>query len=578
MKKILIITESQYKRLVRSKKIVSEQVVYKDPKDEKDIHSKMFRILGSVGYGLKTLFNKPLYILKIEGGIVYVDKSEYQQNEIDYIKTEFEKLVRSGISSYDKMLTGSDDLGFDSGQDADYVWPDVPEPIDVPDVPEPIDVPEETECECINADTNQKYVYNCDDSPPIECFVTDDPAEVEDVDIDYDINKTYTRSEYINLVKNIAINQMNKYKIPASITIGQAIIESGNGNSKLAKEGKNHFGIKCHGWTGDKSYHDDDRPNECFRNYDKIGDSFEDHSIFLKNNSRYNKLFDLDITDYKGWAKGLKDAAYATSSTYAETLINIIEENNLQQYDKGDSYVPDCENCVNNLTQQQKNNINSNINDNNVNDFRWWANQDSDRLKQVTDKFEECCETKDDPTLNIDGSNNEWVQIAFSVVGQEWVNSGKPKRTFEILDIDETNLIKPSSNYGNSRDYGWRDPIPSLCNEGKTRYCRKHWHGGEDYPYPNGTEIYVFQTGEVIEKGNYTLKIKHDDGSKTRYVHCDEFFVEKGDRIESGTLIGTVGNKGPSTSPHLHFEYWKPNKNKKSNPKDIEDNYIRFKL
>ena len=97
MKKILIITESQYKRLVRSKKIVSEQVVYKDPKDEKDIHSKMFRILGSVGYGLKTLFNKPLYILKIEGGIVYVDKSEYQQNEIDYIKTEFEKLVKSGI-------------------------------------------------------------------------------------------------------------------------------------------------------------------------------------------------------------------------------------------------------------------------------------------------------------------------------------------------------------------------------------------------------------------------------------------------------------------------------------------------
>jgi hypothetical protein len=446
--KIIKITESQYKRLVRSNKILSEQVVFKDPKDKKDAHSKMFRILGSVGYLLKTMFNKPLYVLKIEEGVAYIDKSEYQQNEISYIKTEFEKLVRSGISLQDKMLTGSDDLGFDSGVNGDYVWPDEEDNDDVVDLEDNDDVvdlddtdlEEESECDCINTETNQRYTYNCDDDPPIECFVTDVVVDDDDVVVDYEPNKTYSRTEYINLVKDIAINQMGKHKIPASITIAQAVLESGNGNSDLSRFGKNHFGIKCHGWTGDKSYHDDDRPDECFRNYDKIEDSFEDHSKFLKNNSIYNKLFDLDITDYKGWSKGLKKAGYATASDYANTLISIIEANDLYQYDKGGNNITDCENCINNLTQQQKNNILSNINDNNVNDFRWWVNQDSNILKQVTDKFEECCETKDDPTLNIYGSNNEWVEIAFSVVGNEWINSGKPSKPKE----DNVTFFSPS--------------------------------------------------------------------------------------------------------------------------------------
>ena len=297
--KIIKITESQYKRLVRSKKLISEQVVFKDPKDEMDAHSKMFRILDSVGYGLKTIFNKPLYVLKIEEGVAYIDKSEYQQNEISYIKTEFEKLVRSGISSYDKMLTGSDDLGFDSGHNADYVWPEVEDVDDTEDdvadvddteddVADVDDTGEESECECINTDTNQVYVYDCDDNPPIECFVTDT---------------------------------------------------------------------------------DDDEGSDTINS----------------------------VTD-------------------------------------------DCENCMNNLTQVQKNNYVSNINGNNVNDFRWWVNQDSNRLKQVTDKFEECCETKDDPTLNIVGGNNEWVEIAFSVVGNEWINSDKPERPKTVYTSKNGNL------------------------------------------------------------------------------------------------------------------------------------------
>ena len=454
--KIIKITESQYKRLVRSKKILSEQVVFKDPKDEMDAHSDMFRILDSVGYGLKTIFNKPLYVLKIEEGVAYIDKSEYQQNEISYIKTEFEKLVRSGISLQDKMLTGSDDLGFDSGRNADYVWPEV-----------------------VDLDDNDD-VADLDDN--------DDVADVDGV-LDYDTTKTYSRTEYINLVKDIAINQMGKHKIPASITIAQAVLESDNGNSDLSRFGKNHFGIKCHGWTGDKSYHDDDRPDECFRNYDKIEDSFEDHSKFLKNNSRYNKLFDLDITDYKGWSKGLKKAGYATASDYANTLISIIEANDLYQYDKGGNNITDCENCMNNLTQQQKNNIDSNINDNNVNDFRWWVNQDSNILKQVTDKFEECCETKDDPTLNIYGSNNEWVEIAFSVVGNEWINSGKPSKPKE----DNVTFFSPSK-------LGWvprgNDGPPYGSGDfGAGRGNRKH--KGFDVKSNYGDDIYSPMDGYV---------------------------------------------------------------------------------
>lgn len=145
--------------------------------------------------------------------------------------------------------------------------------------------------------------------------------------------KRFTRSEYILEWKNEAIKQMREYKIPASITLAQAILESGDGNSELARKSNNHFGIKCHGWKGGKTYHDDDRKNECFRKYPNASESFIDHSKFLKR-SRYAFLFDYKVTDYKAWAKGLKKAGYATNPKYPALLIRIIEENNLTQYDK----------------------------------------------------------------------------------------------------------------------------------------------------------------------------------------------------------------------------------------------------
>lgn len=146
--------------------------------------------------------------------------------------------------------------------------------------------------------------------------------------------KRITRQQYITTYKDIAIREMNRTGIPASIKLAQGILESGDGNSTLARKSNNHFGIKCHsGWKGKRVYHDDDAKNECFRKYRNADDSFLDHSDFLVYRSRYRFLFDLDPDDYKGWARGLKKAGYATSPTYARKLIEIIEENKLYIYD-----------------------------------------------------------------------------------------------------------------------------------------------------------------------------------------------------------------------------------------------------
>ena len=144
-----------------------------------------------------------------------------------------------------------------------------------------------------------------------------------------------TVEEYIETYKDIAIKEMKNHKIPASITLAQGIIESGAGNSALAREAKNHFGIKCHkGWEGRTYTMDDDAKDECFRRYKKAEDSYRDHSEFLTSRPRYADLFELDIMDYEGWAKGLKAAGYATSPTYATALINRINLNKLYLYDQ----------------------------------------------------------------------------------------------------------------------------------------------------------------------------------------------------------------------------------------------------
>ena len=144
--------------------------------------------------------------------------------------------------------------------------------------------------------------------------------------------------QYIDQYKDCAIEQMLKWKVPASITLAQGLLESGAGKSRLAVKGNNHFGIKCHGWKGGAIYHDDDARGECFRAYASAFDSFEDHSRFLASGQRYQKLFKLKMTDYHGWAKGLKAAGYATNPKYAQQLIDVIQLYKLYQYDKLKKY------------------------------------------------------------------------------------------------------------------------------------------------------------------------------------------------------------------------------------------------
>ncbi len=146
-----------------------------------------------------------------------------------------------------------------------------------------------------------------------------------------------TSVQYISRYKAIAIQEMNLHGIPASITLAQGLFESGSGNSELARVANNHFGVKCNPtWAGKTYYRDDDNKNDCFRVYDSPEDSYHDHSLFLKKKN-YAQLYDLDITDYKGWARGLKMAGYATNPDYPAILISIIQKYKLDQYDSADT-------------------------------------------------------------------------------------------------------------------------------------------------------------------------------------------------------------------------------------------------
>lgn len=150
--------------------------------------------------------------------------------------------------------------------------------------------------------------------------------------------KNYTNKEkielYINRYSSIARTEMKTHGIPASITLAQGILESGMGYGRLAKEGNNHFGIKCHkDWKGDRIYHDDDKKGECFRVYNDPASSYRDHSLFLKTRSRYDFLFEIKTNNYKAWAKGLKKAGYATDTKYPEKLISLIERFELNKFD-----------------------------------------------------------------------------------------------------------------------------------------------------------------------------------------------------------------------------------------------------
>lgn len=155
------------------------------------------------------------------------------------------------------------------------------------------------------------------------------------------VRERYKASDYIDLYQAEALKQMAEHKIPASVILGQAMVETDFGNSKLAVNANNHFGLKCHKeWKGPTYSYDDDKRNECFRKYESVLDSYNDHSMFLKSRPRYGFLFELEITDYRNWANGLKEAGYATHPDYAKKVIDIIEKYRLYELDRNGYIAP----------------------------------------------------------------------------------------------------------------------------------------------------------------------------------------------------------------------------------------------
>ena len=194
-------------------------------------------------------------------------------------------------------------------------------------------------------------------------------------------------TDYVLQYKDIAMGNMQKYGIPASIILAQGILESGAGKGDLAMEANNHFGIKCHkDWLGESVRHDDDSSQECFRKYKEAAESYRDHALFLVGKNRYATLFTYEKDDYKAWAKGLRAAGYATDPNYPDKLISYIERYNLHQYDcqvTGKDYKPfDKSVSVKNSSTSVKNPSNSNSNDPNL-----YEVQQGDTLYSISKKF-----------------------------------------------------------------------------------------------------------------------------------------------------------------------------------------------
>lgn len=292
-------------------------------------------------------------------------------------------------------------------------------------------------------------------------------------------SKRITRSQYIEMYKDEAIKEMERSGVPASITLAQGILESGDGNSALARYAKNHFGIKCHtGWTGGTFIQDDDEKDECFRKYKTVLESYRDHSEFLKK-KRYAFLFELDRTDYKGWAKGLKKAGYATNPKYPQLLIDLIEKNNLAQYDRSNSKKKKKDKKDKKKTKKDKKKAGTTVVSKRRGSHK--VNVHENNIKYITikpgDSFEKIAE---------EFNMGEWQLYKYNDLEKETAlfdsgilflqpKRGKAKKEFYVVeegetmwDISQKNGIKLSKLYRKNRMY--EGDVPKA---GDTLYLQK---------------------------------------------------------------------------------------------------------
>lgn len=550
--KILRITESQYKKLIKNKNLINEQVIYNDIKDEKDVHSEMGRVLDSIAYNLYGTYKKPLYIKKIDKGVVYIDKSKYNEEEIKFIESDIEfTVVGSNLSIIDKPLTDPNELGFDSGKDADYVWKDEEErnlsscycmmsngrqisykcgePLprgcednnnnnnnDNNDIL--------TTCFCVNPTTKEKVEYKCGESLPEECNKKEEEVIYEPIDIsycDYGMNGKGQKRKFVpppsmdikfyqDILKSIGANiTCQKMLFFYAWRTGEASLSSYNPFATtykdIANEGcyynclKSGVGYKPIGCRECPS-----GTNPGVRNY-KTYKSGLNATVKTLTNGRYNnvvrKLKNDNITAEEIASEIEELTTWGTGGLVHKVLYSTktINPKPITKYGDVPKYVlPDdmnCKDCVNNeLTIKHDNHIN----DENVKDFRWWVNQDNNRLKSVTDKLKECCETKSDPTLSPTyNKKNDHTIIAFSVVGNEWVNAGKPKSP-EENKVGDVVFLPPNKK-------GWNQRGRDCYGSGSYGAPRSHGtHKGVDIKSDEG-DIIVSPIDGYISNSGYRV-------------------------------------------------------------------------
>lgn len=562
--KRIILTESQYKRLVRQN-LNEQRVVYEDPKDEKDIHYDMFSILDSVAYNLDGAYKKNLYVKKIEDGKVYIDKTKYTQEEIDYIRKGFKYLVDMNLSNVDKMFTNDSDLGFDSGVDSDYDWGD-------------------------------EDITVIDDGSTAEVEDDESTAEVGDISYcDYGVNSKGQKRKFVpppNM--DIKFYQDILKSIGANVTCQKMLFFYAWRTGESSKSSYNPFATTQPNEVNEGCYYNCLKSGigytpvgcrECpsgtspgVRNY-KTYESGLKNTVKTLTNGRYNnvvtKLKNDNITaeeiaseksELKTWGTG---GLVLDILKYSERIkpTPISKYGDVPKYVlPDDEEILDCENC---LTKIQTKSYDENVNDENVKDFRWWVNQDSNRLKQVTDKLKECCETKSDPTISTNYNKmNDHTKIAFSVVGNEWINSGKPSKpkedTEEIEGVEDTEIVDGYIDLNS-------DKLSSP--EGTGNYFRKKnkrlygdaGHSGYDIKAVDNPVVFL-KKGKVKTAsfnndncgGTITIEIE-DENRVAIFCHMSEIYVKSGESINPGKIIGVTGGKknqkgaGHSTGSHLHY-------------------------
>jgi len=299
-----------------------------------------------------------------------------------------------------------------------------------------------------------------------------------------------SREEYIERYKSIAVAQMERYGIPASITMAQGILESDSGNSRLSVESNNHFGIKAtQSWIangGKYGLYSDDKPNEKFCSYDSVGDSYAHHSRFLKENSRYASCFKLDADDYKGWAQGLDKAGYATAGKYAPALISIIERNDLQRYDR--------------MVMEEMN---------------------AKGLKPG----------QGIPQLQSGNNNSAEHDYSFPLKREEFLFVTSPFG----MRSDQTDTSKKQMHKG----------MDIQCNNEAVLATEKNGKVvavNENANTAGGKSVTV----EYTREGGAKVQVS--------YLHLNSFSVKVGDTVNAGQQIGVSGNTGTrTTGPHLHL-------------------------